>query len=442
MSRSRSLAVTLVTRIREDESYSNLVVPAALTEAAFDQRDAALVTDLVYGSIRWRSLLDAIVDRGATGGLARIEPVVLDLLRVASYDLLVRGTPAHVVNEWVSVARRIAPRAGGLVNAVLRRVSERSFAEWKALVSEGLTDLDTDARVTSHPVWIVEEYRTLLGIEESRELLDANNVPPIPTLIALPGVATVPTGVERTTMSPFGFRSERGNPASADGVRTGVIRVQDEGSQLAALTFAHAAPITQDERWLDLCAGPGGKTALLAALARPAGEVLEANELHPHRAELVRRAVAPIDSTIRVHVEDGRTFARSHADMFDRVLVDVPCTGLGALRRRPESRWRKSLDDLDDLVPLQRDLLDAALDAVKPGGMVAYVTCSPLTAETTAVIDVVLGARTDVDVLDTPSVLRAVAPYARGFERGTAVQLYPHRHGTDAMFIQLLRRTR
>jgi 16S rRNA (cytosine967-C5)-methyltransferase len=217
-------------------------------------------------------------------------------------------------------------------------------------------------------------------------------------------------------------------------VRSGAAAVQDEGSQLAALALARAPLDGPDGRWLDVCAGPGGKAALLAAV-RPPGVHLTAADRAPHRAELVRRALSGVPDT-EVVVADG-TRPPWPAGWADRVLLDAPCTGLGALRRRPEVRWRRRPDDVAPLAVLQRELLTAALDSVRPGGLVAYVTCSPHTAETVAVADTA-AARDDVEVLPAAPLFPGVPDVARG----RYAQLWPHRHGTDAMFVALLRRTR
>jgi 16S rRNA (cytosine967-C5)-methyltransferase len=217
-------------------------------------------------------------------------------------------------------------------------------------------------------------------------------------------------------------------------VQDGTAAVQDEGSQLAALALARADLDGPDAAWLDMCAGPGGKAALLAAV-RPAGVRLTAADRAAHRAELVRRSLGDAED-VEVLVADGREPPWADA-AFDRVLLDAPCTGLGALRRRPEVRWRRTAEDVAPLADLQRRLLDSALASVRPGGVVAYVTCSPHTAET---VDVVAAAaqRDDVEVLPVAPLF----PEVPGLARGEAGQLWPHRHGTDAMFMALLRRTR
>jgi 16S rRNA (cytosine967-C5)-methyltransferase len=214
--------------------------------------------------------------------------------------------------------------------------------------------------------------------------------------------------------------------------------VQDEGSQLAALALSRARPIAAGERWLDLCAGPGGKAALLAAEAAGGGATLVANELVPTRARLVRNALAVFDPAPDVLEGDGLRFATEAPDGFDRILLDAPCTGLGALRRRPEARWRKQASDVAELTRLQAALLDAAVAALKPGGILAYVTCSPHVDETRGVVDAALARHPGLSAIDTPAVVQAIATRDLELPAETSVQLWPHRHGTDAMFISLL----
>jgi 16S rRNA (cytosine967-C5)-methyltransferase len=236
-------------------------------------------------------------------------------------------------------------------------------------------------------------------------------------------------------------------------VREGSTRVQDVGSQLVARAMAAvdlsavsaerpdgAATGGAGEKWLDLCAGPGGKAALLGALARQNGATLLANEPAPHRAKLVRQALAAVPHEVwHVRTGDGRDVGTEMAGTFDRVLVDVPCSGLGALRRRPESRWRRTPKDLADLGPLQRELLKSALDAVRPGGVVAYVTCSPHPAETTAVVTDALRKRDDLELLDAGAALDKVSlPGHLEAGHELTAQLWPHVHRTDAMFLALI----
>jgi 16S rRNA (cytosine967-C5)-methyltransferase len=294
----------------------------------------------------------------------------------------------------------------------------------------------------SHPKWIVSALRDALGPDrgEIEELLEADNRRPRVTLAARPGRATaeelLEAGAEAAPYSPYAAVLPEGDPAAIPAVRDGRAAVQDEASQLVALAMAAVPAEGRDALWADLCAGPGGKAGLLAALATERGARLLAADLQPHRAALVARAV---DDRAGVVVADG-TAPAWRPGAFDRVLLDVPCTGLGALRRRPEARWRRGPEAVAELGPVQRELLRRALESVRPGGVVAYVTCSPHLAETRVVVDDVLRGRDDVERLDSPAVLASVAPGLTGLGDGPYAQFWPHRHGTDAMFLALLRR--
>ncbi|MHB1234334.1 MAG: RsmB/NOP family class I SAM-dependent RNA methyltransferase, partial [Microbacteriaceae bacterium] len=281
---------------------------------------------------------------------------------------------------------------------------------------------------------------------ELEALLAADNDAPRVSLIALPGLAGVEelTGTTPTRYSPVGAVSDGGDPAHWPAVRSGRARVQDEGSQLAALALSRARPVVAGERWLDLCSGPGGKAALLAAEAGERGASLVANEVVPARAALVRTALSVFTEPPQVTVEDGTRIGVTAAESFDRILIDAPCTGLGALRRRPEARWRKRPQDVAQLTALQAALLDSGIKALKPGGILAYITCSPHLAETRLVVDRAVDAGGGrLAKLDTGAVLASVTGQQLDLGAGTgAVQLWPHRHGTDAMFICLMQKAR
>jgi 16S rRNA (cytosine967-C5)-methyltransferase len=261
---------------------------------------------------------------------------------------------------------------------------------------------------------------------------------------ALPGKSTVEElDAYASPFSPVGATLDRGDPSRLDAVRRGTARVQDEGSQLAALALSRARPIAPGERWLDLCAGPGGKAALLAAEAALGGATLLANELIPARAQLVRNALAVFSPQPEVLERDGTILGDEYPAAFDRILLDAPCTGLGALRRRPEARWRKQPRDVADLAELQFALLRSAVAALKPGGILAYVTCSPHLGETRVAIQSAVRKLGDsVTLLDTQGVLAAITREPLDLPEAPHVQLWPHRHGTDAMFIQLIEKRR
>jgi len=350
------------------------------------------------------------------------------------------AVPTHAaVATTVDLARTSGnARAAGFVNAVLRKVSAHDFAGWCDRIGAGATGLGRLALCYSHPGWIVGAFADALGDSAEAELEDAlaaDDARPETHLVAWPGLIDAAelagqAGGVPGRYSPYAVRlTGGGEPAGLPAIRDGLAGVQDEGSQLCALALTRLPIAGPDERWLDLCAGPGGKAALLAGLATDRNARLTANERHPHRAELVARA------TERWPVEVLTGDARELCGSYDRVLLDAPCTGLGALRRRPEARWRRGPADLADLVELQADLLDAAVRLTRPGGVLAYVTCSPHLAETTGQVERALERYPQLELLDARPAFAGVDQLS---DRPT-VQLWPHRHGTDAMFFAALR---
>lgn len=444
---ARRVAYSVLRAVSESDAYANLLLPSAIAEAELSPQDASLATELTYGTLRRRGTYDAIIASASGRAIEDIDSGVLDALRLATHQLLATRVASHAaVNESVNlVSAEVGRGAAGFANAVLRRISRDTPGAWEQRIeAEARSDDERLGLRTAHPVWIIRALRRTLSaegrVDELEALLEADNASPEVTLVALPGLAK--RGAPARPYASTAFASPGGDPQKIIAAAGGTVRVQDEGSQLVALALAAAAPIAAGERWLDLCAGPGGKTALLAAVARQHDVTLEANEVVPARAGLVRKALQAVPGEITVHEEDGRSFTAAHAGGFDRILVDAPCTGLGALRRRPEARWRKTPGDVAELAPLQEELLRGAIDALAPGGIVAYVTCSPHLAETTGVVAEVLRTRTDVVPLDAAAVIGRVSesPIDLAVNDSGHVQLWPHRHGTDAMFLALLQR--
>lgn len=444
---ARRIALEVLIAVRESEAYANLLLPVLLDRARLSDADAGLATELCYGTLRMMGYYDRVIELAAHRPAAEIDAVILDVLRLAAHQLLSMRVAAHAaVDEAVSQARVVGSRsATGFVNGVLRTITRTPADEWQARVLEATTSEDDRlSALFSHPQWIIRAFRQSLAAEGSEseldELLRADNLPPRVSVVALPGQSSVEElGARLDRYSPIGATVERGDPSRLPAVREGRARVQDEGSQLAALALTRARPIHSGEQWLDLCAGPGGKAALLAAEASASGAVLTANEIVPARARLVRNALAVFDPAPEVLEFDGRDLGERYPERFDRILLDAPCTGLGALRRRPEARWRKQASDVAALATLQFELLASAVAALKPGGLLAYVTCSPHLGETRVAVQSALRKLdAPLTALDTGSVLASVTVRPLSLPPGEHVQLWPHRHGTDAMFIQLL----
>ncbi|MGN8245549.1 RsmB/NOP family class I SAM-dependent RNA methyltransferase [Cellulomonas soli] len=462
---ARAVAFDVLRAVDGSDAYANLVLPPLLRERGIRGRDAGFATELAYGALRLRGRYDAVIEQAAGRETNRIDPPVLDLLRLGVHQLLGMRVPPHAaVSETVGLARsRTGAGSAQFVNAVLRAVSRQDLPTWLGLIGDAVDPAQDDpvARlsvVESHPLWIVRAMREALvahgrSADEIGDLLRADNAAPRVTLVARPGLSTPEELLEAVpgaagSLAPTAVVLDGGDPAGVPAVRDGRAGVQDEGSQLVAWALAAAPLEGPDVRWLDLCAGPGGKASLLAALAGGRGARLVANEVQPHRARLVEQALraVPAEAVEAVRTGDGRLVGEDEPATFDRVMVDAPCTGLGALRRRPESRWRRTPADLATLGVLQRELLGSALRAVRPGGVVAYVTCSPHQAETRLVVKDALRVAAkqglQAETVDAVAVLREVSPTIEGLSTDGRhdVQLWPHVHGTDAMHLTLLRR--
>lgn len=448
----RDTVFGVLRQVSSQDAFANLVLPGALRSAKLTGRDAAFATELTYGTLRAQGLLDAVIAEAAGRPVGRIDEVVLDALRLGAYQILRTRVGDHAaVNTTVELVKANGEeKASGFTNGVLRRITRSTPEQWLETVTAQFTDpVDVLALKHSHPTWIAEVFNTALGgtpdapAAELEDALTADDERPLVHLAARPGQITAEelalvTGGEEGKWSPYAVYLSEGDPGKLEPVKESLASVQDEGSQLIALSLLRAEVADDRGRWLDLCSGPGGKTAFVASWGMGDGARVDAIEPAEHRAELVRTATRglPVD----VHVGDGRDLAGINgldvpADGYDRVLVDAPCTGLGALRRRPEARWRKSPDDVAPLVSLQRDLLRSALAATRPGGVTVYSTCSPHPAETAEVVRAV-AEETRATVEDAAALFPDLT-----WNEGPFVQLWPHRHGTDAMFFAVLRRS-
>ncbi len=436
---ARRAAFDVLRAVSERDAYANLALPALLRERGITGRDAAFATELTYGTCRSRGLLDAVIGRAAGRPTDRIDSVLLDLLRLGAYQLLrTRVEPHAAVSTTVDAAGiEFDSARAGFVNGVLRTIAGRDEQSW---VDELAPPADSDpvghtAFVHAHPRWIAQAFADALGADAGQldALLASDDERPVVHLAARPGVLTAEELADQVDgtvgrYSPYAVHLSGGDPGGLAPIRDGAALVQDEGSQLVARALTLAELDGPDTgRWLDLCAGPGGKTALLAALGD--GASVTGIEPNARRAELVEENTRglPVD----VLVVDGREPGVEPG--FDRVLVDAPCTGLGALRRRPEARWRRQPGDVPALAKLQRELLASAIRLTRPGGVVLYATCSPHLVETVGVVADVL-RRHPVTALDTRPLFDPVD----GLGDGPYVQLWPHRHGTDAMFAAAL----
>jgi 16S rRNA (cytosine967-C5)-methyltransferase len=437
---SRLLAFDLISQVNREGAFANIRLPELLRASELEQRDRAFVTELSYGTLRMQGKHDFAIRAKIDRPFEELDPKIVDLLRMGIHQIFEMRVPLHAaVSETVELARKVVGESkGSYVNALLRSISSDELIYENLASDPKISDLQKMSVLYSHPEWIISAFHDQLrNWDAVKELLQANNLPAKPNIVVWPGKSTVAeileTGGSVLALSDYGVESDH-LPNEYPAIRDKRAGIQDVGSQLVTEIFYATRDLGNGESWLDLCAGPGGKAALLYNLLLNDGSNSDflANEPTAHRAELVARVI-PRDRIVEFDGRDNKSFGRS----FDRILIDAPCTGLGALRRRPEARWRKTLQDLKELVPLQRALIDSAYEMLEPGGVIGYATCSPHLAETTAQVLDAQHRHKDLQVLD----ISKISPRgSTGVKADGTLQLWTHLNQSDAMFLALLRK--
>jgi len=423
---ARSVALAVIRRVVERGGFSNLALRSALDRSDLSSADRAFAAELAYGTLRRLPALDREIALRLDRPMDRTSPAALAVLRLGVYQLRHTRIPRHAaVSETVALADA---RERGLVNAVLRRIAAEP-----AIALTGTSDAEVSVR-TGLVEWAVRELRRLLGPEA--ETAAAALAEPAPltlrTNTCRTSVEELRAALERAgvpsvpgTVHPESLVLSGGSPSELPGFDLGWFAVQDQASSFAVSAIG-ARP---GERVADVCAGPGGKAAHLACLVSPGGLAVAA-DVSPTRAALVRAQVDRLGVRAHVLVQDARRPALRGG--FARVLVDAPCSGLGAARRRPELLWRPRERDLPALGRLQLEIAAAAADLLAHGGRLVYSVCTFPRAETDDVCDALLRVRPDLvpEAIEGPD------------GRRDRVRLWPHRHGTDAMFVAAFRRPR
>lgn len=432
------VAVDLLTRVAESDSYINLLLPSFLTKAGVPDSDRGLVQELSYGVLRWQLQYDTFIDHFTVG--KTLSPKLRIAIRLGLHQLFRMRIPPHAaIHETVELVKTFEKSAAGMANAVLRNADRAGF---DGLLSESISGKRIEEQLAikhSHPTWVVAALRSALELdgkqEQLEELLIANNQTPTVNLAALPNTAAAEylraQGLTPGESAPSAFLAQ-GNPESY--LSTAGVRVQDQGSQLVALALLKVAD--KSGRWLDMCAGPGGKAAMLQAGLSEEGGILDCLEPIPNRAELVRRALNPeLQGNVKVgYGQDAKP------GFYDAVLLDAPCSGLGSVRRKPESRWRKTTDQLSGLTKTQAELLHSASEALKSGGYLLYSTCSPLVIETNTQVKQLIENHPELELVNANEILNSISPQLKMPTSRKTAQLWTHLHATDAMFIAILRK--
>lgn len=448
---ARSVALDTLVKIAGRQAYSNLQLNKALQEAELSRADAGLATELVYGTIQRLNTLDHALGRFVAKGLGKLEPWVLQLLRMSAYQLIyLTRVPSHAaVNEAVELAKQRGHRGiSGMVNGVLRSLLR---SDDKLALPEGLPADERIALAHSHPLWLVRRWLAAYGEQQTEAMCIANNEPPHASIRvnplrqsrqdALTLLREEGCEAEPSPLSGQGIVVSRGgNLADTIGFRNGWWTVQDESSMLVA----EAADPCGGMQVLDCCAAPGGKTTHLAERMADEG-IVWANDLHPHKRQLIETQAERLGlQSIRTTTGDAAELAeRLPAASLDLILLDAPCSGLGVIRRKPEIKWHKSEDDIAAVTDIQARLLAAVAPLLRPGGRLVYSTCTVEPTENDEQIERFLETHPEfeLDAAWPPELL------ARLGEGGVVsddfdgrLQLLPQHFGTDGFYIARLRK--
>jgi len=446
---ARETALSILLQVAKEGAYVNIELSKALANSGLSPQDRGLVTELVYGTLRQQGRIDYILSRFLKKPLTDLPLPILLILRLAVYQVfhMDRIPERAAVNEAVNLAKKYGhPGTVKLVNGVLRSLLRgREEIVFPSLASEPGAHI---AAVHSHPRWLVDKWLRELGERETINLCAADNQPR-PLSLRVNSLKTDRQSlIDRLAAEGLQAEPGRYDPlsltlAASSGFaqlaafREGLFQVQDEGSMLAAMALM-ASP---DEKILDVCAAPGGKATYLAQAMANRGEI-RAFDIYPHKLDLIRENCRRLGITIvQTQAGDARDLPGVPDGWADGVLVDAPCSGLGVLCRRPDARWQKKMTDIPELSALQREIISSASRKVRPGGRLVYATCTISPAENQELVGWFLGQNPDFQ-LDEIASFRSLplgeADQAQA--RQGMIQLLPHRHGTDGMFIARMRR--
>ena len=434
---AREAALKIVTEV-EGGAYTDRALTEALRAADLDVRDRRLVTELVNGVLRMRGHVDWILQQFAKGGIERLSPVIRNALRLGAYQILFlnKVPEAVAVNETVNLAKRFGHQGtANFLNAVLRRIVRREF-QYPSLEGDPVIHISV---VYSHPRWLVKRWIKRFGVQEARDLCQANNrvpdavfrVNPLKVsqqeavaLLASEGLEVRPS----PHISGYVHVRQAGELLRHRVFQQGWFSAQDESAGFASLLLDPQP----GERVLDLCCAPGGKTSHVAQLMQNRGTLVGV-DINEEKLRLVDENCRRlgIDIMEAVH-EDGTHFI---SECFDRVLVDAPCSGTGVLTRRTDARWRKTEQQILDLVDLQRKLVENGVKLLKEGGVLVYSTCSIEEEENEEVVQDIRNTYGGLDVEDARSFIPEKFVTSKGF-----VRTFPHRHGIDGSFAVRLRK--
>lgn len=439
----RETALELLTAIEKNQSYSNLLLNNAINKNELNAKDAALLTEITYGTLQRQMTLDYFL-QPFLKNVKKIESWVIQLLRLTVYQMVyLDKIPDHAaLNEAVELAKRRGHKGiAGLVNGVLRNIQRSGVPSLDAITDPA----EKISIETSHPKWLVKRWINQLGLEKTREMCMLNLTAPLQTARVNTLKATREEvvhmlreegfEVEESPFIPVAIKSKRGNLARSQAFKDGYLTIQDESSMLAAYTLG----ANQDETILDACAAPGGKSTHIAESMKNQGKLVSL-DLHDHKVKLIRENASRLGlENITAKALDSRTVQEHFdAESFDRILLDAPCSGLGVMRRKPDMKYTKKQEDLHNLHSIQMNLLNAAAPLLKKGGILVYSTCTIDKQENEKTVEAFLQEHQDFEADTTlksrmPKAIQSLVTY-------NELQILPQDIGSDGFYIACLRK--
>ncbi|OPJ61757.1 16S rRNA (cytosine(967)-C(5))-methyltransferase RsmB [Clostridium oryzae] len=378
---TRKLAVEVIGEILDKGAYSNLVLKNRLHSSELKDNDRALVTEIVYGTIKYKYTIDKILSSFIKNPISKLDKMILNILRISVYQMMyLDKVPDYaIVNEAVNLAKTKSIGASKLVNGVLRnyiRNKEKQYVKNQSIIEQLSFKY-------SFENWMVKLFVKQYGEENAERIMEGLNSTPVVTVrvnsivkdssAVFDELIDIGYNVQKSNVSANALKIVKGSSIDKNPIfKAGCITVQDESAMLAV----EALDVKENMEVLDLCAAPGGKTTYTAELMNNTGSII-ACDMYEHKLKLIDEAASRLGlDIINTELSDAQKINEQFVDRFDRVLADVPCSGLGIIRKKPEIKWSKQSKDLNELIKIQRNILHSAAKYVKPNGVLVYSTCT------------------------------------------------------------------
>ncbi|SDN26280.1 16S rRNA (cytosine(967)-C(5))-methyltransferase RsmB [Alkalicoccus daliensis] len=439
----REAALDALLKIEKNQAYSNLLLNDIINKKSLSAIDVPLFTQIVYGTIQQKKKLDFILESYSKKPLEKLESWVVTLLRLSLFQLMfLDRVPDHaVLNEAVNIAKKRGHKGiAGLVNGMLRTYLREGSPSFEA-IKDPVKRLAVE---TSHPEWMIARWTKHYGREQAAAIAEANNEAPV-TSVRINEISAKKSSVikeleaeglsvEESPLLSNALRVRNGSAAATAAFREGRISIQDEGSMLVGM----AVSPQKGETILDSCAAPGGKTTHIAELLNNTGTVYSM-DLHDHKVKLISEQVQRLHLN-NVITQTGDARKVEDLPLFDRILIDAPCSGLGVIQRKPDMKWSKKEEDITRLVQIQADIMDHIWKFLKPGGELIYSTCTIDYEENDSQINRFLEAHKDA-APNLKLMEKFPANLVEHFDSKNTLQLLPGKYGTDGFFIASLLKT-